>query len=71
MSPAHAVRTLMRNVLFFGERGGRGPESQRQVRVLDTVCSLAAAVPVSTLTFRKEPGVWDVIDRSVPGLVGA
>jgi hypothetical protein len=76
MPQAHAVRTLMRNILFFGTSAGAGslaawhPDTLRG-HVLDTACSLAADVPVSTLTFRKESGVWDLIDRHVPGLVRA
>jgi hypothetical protein len=53
MTPAQAVRTLMRNILFF--------TPDRDALVLDIVCALAAAVPVRTLTFAKDPEVWDLV----------
>lgn len=56
MTPAQAVRTLMRNILFF--------TPDRDAQVLDIACALAAAVPVRTLTFAKDPAVWDLVRGS-------
>jgi hypothetical protein len=55
LSPGDAVRTLMRNILFFAR------DDERETRVLDTVCDLTAAVPVARLTFRPEPSAWSVV----------
>jgi hypothetical protein len=65
MSSAHAVRTLMRNILFFGR------DADLRAAVLDSACGIAADIAVSTLTFRNDASVWDVVERQVPAPVRA
>jgi hypothetical protein len=52
---AEAIRQLMQNVLFFAE----DPELVRMV--FETVCDLAASVPVRKLVFRKDADVWELV----------
>ena len=58
LAPADAVRTLMRNILFFA----RDPRCER--RILDTVCQLTETVRVSRLTFARDAGVWTTIRQA-------
>lgn len=55
MDEASAVRTLMRNILFFAE--------QRALteRVLATACDFAASVPAFRLAFAPDARVWNLI----------
>jgi hypothetical protein len=55
LSEADAVRTLMRNILFFADDG---PLTRR---VLDTACDFAATVPAFQLAFAPDARVWSTI----------
>jgi hypothetical protein len=55
LGPAEAVRTVMRNLLFFTS------DVEARGRVLATVCDLRAAVPVRRLTFTPHPAVWTAL----------
>jgi len=50
-----AVRTLMRNILFFAH------DRTLTSRVLDTACDCAATVPAFRLSFAPGPRVWETI----------
>lgn len=52
---ADAVRTLMRNILFFAA------DPSLTERLLDTACDVAAAVPAFRLAFAPDERVWDLI----------
>jgi hypothetical protein len=58
LTPGEAVRTLMRNILFFAR------DAAREQRILDTVCQLIAMVPIARLTFTREAGVWTTIRQA-------
>jgi hypothetical protein len=55
LSPAEAVRRLMRNILFFAE----DPSLVKQL--LDTACDFVARVPIRRLTFYPDSRVWEVV----------
>jgi hypothetical protein len=50
-----AIRTLMRNVLFFAS------DENRRAQVLDTVCELTSDVPVARLTFTPAAAAWEMV----------
>ena len=52
---AEAVRSLMRNVLFFAE------EPEWTARIFHGVCDFVARVPGYRMIFRREPAAWDLI----------
>jgi len=55
VSPAAAVSSLLRNVLFFAD-------DERLVgRVFQTACEFVSRVPVFELTFRPDEEVWNLI----------
>lgn len=55
LDSAAAVRTLMRNILFFAD-------DRRLVgRVLDAACDFAARVPAYTLLFSPDRRVWNTV----------
>jgi hypothetical protein len=60
ISPADAVRRLMRNILFFGD------DRELVGRLLATACDFVARVPIRRLTFYPDARVWDTI-RSFEG----
>ncbi len=55
LSESEAVRTLMKNILFFAD------DSELTGQLLDTSCRVAAAVPIYRLAFVPDARVWDVI----------
>jgi hypothetical protein len=59
LATGDAVRTLMRNILYFAR-------DRRRQLVLDSACALAAEVPVARLTFRKELDAWTAVERHLP-----
>jgi hypothetical protein len=60
ISPAEAVRRLMRNMLFFAE------DRELVEKLLATACDFVAGVPIRRLTFYPDARVWDTI-RSFEG----
>jgi hypothetical protein len=60
ISPAEAVRRLMRNILFFADDG------ELVEKLLATACDFVAGVPIRRLTFYPDARVWDTI-RSFEG----
>ena len=60
ISPAEAVRHLMRNILFFAD------DRELVEKLLATACDFAARVPIRRLTFYPDARVWDTI-RSFEG----
>ncbi len=55
VSPAAAVSTLLRNVLFFAD------DECLVGRVFQTACKFVSRVPVFELTFRPDVEVWNLI----------
>jgi hypothetical protein len=55
LSPAEAVRRLMRNILFFAE------DRDLVEKLLATACDFVARVPIHRLTFYPDPRVWDEV----------
>jgi hypothetical protein len=55
VSPAAAVSTLLRNVLFFAD------DDSLVARVFQTACEFVSRVPVFELTFRPDAEVWNLI----------
>jgi hypothetical protein len=60
ISPAEAVRRLMRNILFFAD------DRALVEKLLATACDFVAGVPIRRLTFYPDSRVWDTI-RSIEG----
>lgn len=60
ISPAEAVRRLMRNILFFAD------DRELMEKLLATACDFVAGVPIRRLTFYPDSRVWDTI-RSFEG----
>ncbi len=60
ISPAEAVRRLMRNILFFAN------DRELVEKLLATACDFVAGVPIRCLTFYPDSKVWDTI-RSFEG----
>jgi len=58
ITPRRALERLLPNVLFFA----RDPELT--ARVLDIAGELVEAVPCFDLSFRLDPGFWEVIERA-------
>jgi hypothetical protein len=52
---ADAVRTLMRNILFFAD------DRSLTSDLLDSACAFAAAVPAFRLAFAPDARVWDTL----------
>jgi hypothetical protein len=55
VSPAAAVSTLLRNVLFFAD------DERLVAKVFQTACEFVSRVPVLELTFRPDVEVWNLI----------
>jgi len=55
LSPAEAVRRLMRNILFFAE------DQCLVEKLLATACYFVARVPIRRLTFYPDARVWDEV----------
>jgi|HubBroStandDraft_1064217.scaffolds.fasta_scaffold05798_2 hypothetical protein len=55
LSPAEAVRRLMRNILFFAE------DRSLVEKLLATACDFVARVPIRRLTFYPDARVWEQI----------
>ncbi len=55
VSPAAAVSTLLRNVLFFAD------DESLVATVFQTACEFVSRVPVFELTFRPDAEVWNLI----------
>jgi len=55
ISPADAIRHLMRNILFFADDRGLVE------KLLATACDFVAGVPIRRLTFYPDAKVWDTI----------
>jgi len=55
ISPADAIRRLMRNILFFADDRGLVE------KLLATACDFVAGVPIRRLTFYPDAKVWDTI----------
>jgi hypothetical protein len=55
LSPAEAVRGLMRNILFFAE------DHALVEKLLATACDFVAAVPIRRLMFYPDARVWDQV----------
>jgi hypothetical protein len=55
LSPAEAVRRLMRNILFFAE------DQALVEKLLATACDFVARVPIRRLTFYPDARVWDLV----------
>lgn len=53
---AAAVRSLMRNILFFAR------DRALVDRVFDTACDCAASVPAETLSFAPDARVWSMLE---------
>lgn len=60
ISPAEAVRRLMRNILFFAD------DRELVEKLLATACDFVARVPIRRLTFYPDSQVWDTV-RSFEG----
>jgi hypothetical protein len=57
VKPRRALERLLPNVLFFAR------EASLTARVLSIGADLVEAVPCFDLSFRPDPGFWEVIDR--------
>lgn len=55
LGSSEAVRTLMRNILFFAD------DSELTGHLLETSCHVASTIPVYRLAFSPDARVWDVI----------
>jgi hypothetical protein len=55
LTPAEAVRRLMRNILFFAE------DNELVEKLLATACDFVQQVPVRCLTFYPDSRVWDEV----------
>jgi hypothetical protein len=55
LAPADAVRTLMRNILFFAD------DAELTRHLLDTACDFVDAVPTFRLIFAPDARVWSTI----------
>lgn len=60
ISPAEAIRRLMRNILFFAD------DRELLENLLATACDFVGRVPIRRLTFYPDARVWDTI-RSFEG----
>jgi len=58
VTPRQAVERLLPNVLFFAR------DADLTARVLQITADLIEAVPSFDLSFRLDPGFWEVIDRA-------
>ena len=58
VTPRQALERLLPNVLFFAR------DTDLTARVLDIAANLVEAVPCFDLSFRLDPGFWEVIDRA-------
>jgi hypothetical protein len=58
ISPAHAVRSLLRNILFFAE------DQELVTRLFQSAWDFVNAVPVRRLVFAPDQRVWDLIGES-------
>lgn len=59
ISPAEAVRRLMRNILFFAE------DAPLVEKVLASACNFVAQVPTRRLIFYPDHKVWEVVREYV------
>jgi hypothetical protein len=55
LSQTDAVRTLMKNILFFVD------DRELSGQVFETACDVAATLPVYRLTFAPDAGAWDMV----------
>lgn len=55
VSKAEAVRSLLRNILFFAE------DSELVKRVFESACEFAGCIPIRRLVFRPDAQVWEKI----------
>jgi hypothetical protein len=58
VEPRQALQRLLPNVLFFAR------EPELTARVLDIAAGLVEAVPCFDLSFRLDPGFWEVIEHA-------
>ena len=58
VTPRQALQRLLPNVLFFAK------DADLTARVLGIAAALVEAVPCFDLSFRLDPGFWEVIDRA-------
>jgi hypothetical protein len=58
VKPRQALERLLPNVLFFAR------EAELTARVLGVAADLVEAVPCFDLSFRLDPGFWEVIERA-------
>ena len=58
VKPRQALERLLPNILFFAR------EADLTARVLGIAADLVEAVPCFDLSFRRDPGFWEVIDRA-------
>ena len=57
LAPGQALQRLLPNVLFFAR------EARVTARVFDIAADLVDAVPSYNLSFRRDAGFWEIIDR--------
>jgi hypothetical protein len=57
ITPRRALERLLPTVVFFAR------DRDLTARVLDIAADLVEAVPCFELTFRRDPGFWEVIER--------
>ena len=55
LAKAEAIRSLMRNILFFAE------DAELAQTVFHSACEFVERVPVQTLTFVPDSRVWGMI----------
>lgn len=58
VKPRQAIERLLPNVLFFAR------EADLTARVLSIAADLVEAVPCFDLSFRRDPGFWEAVDRA-------
>jgi hypothetical protein len=64
LSPAEAVRRLMRNILFFAE------DRVLVEKLFATACEFVNTVPIRRLTFYPDTRVWDLVRSFDPNFEG-
>ena len=56
--PRQAIERLLPNVLFFAR------DAELVTGVLDIAADLVEAVPCFDLSFRRDAGFWEIVDRA-------
>ncbi len=56
--PRQAIERLLPNVLFFAR------DADLMARVLEIAADLVEAVPCFDLSFRRDPGFWEIVDSA-------